>query len=112
MTKHLNDVTVGPFVDGTVTVKMYGPLSEHILGLRRKVVRAEGVKDAMVVEGEAMLVLAVELIGPRDTHEQIRIRVRNRCRDYYMDTTGYMSNTGGEQGSYADLIEQTDLVAV
>jgi len=114
MTSHTNDVVVGPYVedDGTVTVKMYGELSKYILGLKRKVIRAEGVKRVLVVEGEAMLILTVKLTSERDTYEQIRVRIRNRCRDYYTDTTGYVSNSGIEDGSYADLIEHTGLVSI
>lgn len=105
MSDHTNDITIGEVKDDKVAVKFYGPLSQYVQGLRRYVAQAHGVTDAIVVDGEAIIIATCKLMNERDTMEQVRIRIRNRCRDYIGDVTGYISNIGPE-GSYADLIEE------
>ena len=109
MSNHANDVTIGEYVGGEVTVKMYGELSTHIEGLRRYVTKAEGVRSANIFDDETV-VANCSMSYPGDTPEQVRIRIRNRCRDYFHEVTGYLTNLG-PNGSYVDLIEKTELAA-
>lgn len=96
MSNNPNVIAVGPCVDSRVTVKFTGPLSEHINGLKRYVQQVEDVRgNAHVVLGESII---VAYLGTKVTDEQAaqaRIRIRNRCRDYMHDVTGYLTNTVG-----------------
>lgn len=104
MSTHANDITVGAAIHGRVTVDFRGELSRYVAGLRRYVAQAEGITDAVVVEGQTTIIVDFKSAYKHDTPEQARIRIRNRCRDYLGDVTGYMTNMSAE-GSHADLIE-------
>lgn len=106
MTSHENDVTIGEYTeDHKVTITMRGPLSEYSEDMARYVLRAEGVKATMIYADEPVIIaICHPPVRAEDDPEQVRIRIRNKCRDYFADVTGHMSNTG-ENGNYVDLIE-------
>lgn len=110
MTSHENDVTIGEYTeDHKVTITMRGPLSEYSEGMARYIRQAEGVKSVMVYQEEPVIIAECRPdVYPGDTPKQVRIRIRNKCRDYFAGVTGYMSNTG-KNGNYVDLIEDVQL---
>jgi len=108
-----NTVVIGGCITDKVKIVMNGKLVEqYIFGLRRYVLRAEGVDEAafFVVDGKPVIVATCKLINEDDTTEQIRIRIRNRCRDWFHDVTGQMTNTDN-CGNYVDLLEDAEPVA-
>lgn len=108
MSNHANDIVVLDTLDGKILVEFRGELSTHIVGLRRYVATASGVTSAEVANDRHTIIAEFELISERDTIEQVRVRIRNRCRDYIGDATGYISNTD-PKGSYVDLVEHAGM---
>jgi hypothetical protein len=111
MTSHENDVTIGEYTeDHKVTITMRGPLSEYSEGMARYVRQPEGVKSVMVYQEEPVIIAECRPdVYPGDiSSEQVRIRIRNKCRDYFADVTGHIANTG-ENGDYVDLIEDVSV---
>jgi hypothetical protein len=103
---HANDMIVGQ-TQQYFDVTLEGPLSEHIVGIARAIRKAEGVVETTISRKHKSIRVTFELTAyPDDDIKQLRYRVRNRLRDYIGNTTGFMSNMG-ENGSYADLIEDT-----
>lgn len=108
MSDHANDIVVHAPHDGEIRVEFRGELSPYIIGLRRYVATADGVISAEVDSDGQTIIAQFKTISGSDTILQVRIRIRNRCRDYIADVTGYMSNFGSD-GSYVDLIEHTGM---
>lgn len=107
MTSHANDIIVHKANGGCIAVEFNGELSRYIEGLRWYVARADGVTRAEVID-ENKLSAEFEFVDDLDTVEQVRIRIRNKCRDYLHGATGFLTNLEPE-GSFADLIEHTAL---
>ena len=112
MPNYANTVAIGDALDNKISIVMKGKLQEHISGMRRYVLRAEGVTEAelVMVAGEPVIIVTCEPINDDDTIEQVRIRIRNRCRDWFHDVTGMLTNMG-IAGNYVDLLEDAKFVA-
>lgn len=105
MSKHAVDVIVGEHMDGMVRITVSADgFATHIHRLCDYVCRAEGVKTATVVDRKSVIIASCELVYRGDSTEQVRIRIRNRCRDYFHSIMPQLTNAGSN-AIYVDLEE-------
>lgn len=110
MRSHATDICVH-HVDGfTVDVTVDGELRRHIGELTRYLERVEGVMSTKLDEDQFTILIETVCHNTQEDWQQQRIRIRNCCRDWVHNVTGYLTNTGGLSGHFVDLAEDTHLV--
>ena len=111
MMSHENDVTIGEMSTDSkykVPITMRGPLAEHREAIARHLKPVEGVKSVVVFQDEPIIIVEARIDRIDDSPRAFRIRLRNKCRDYFHDITGTLTNIG-ETGNYVDLTEDAVL---
>lgn len=107
MRRHATDIIVH-HVDGfTIDVTVDGELRKHIGQLSRHLENVEGVASTKLDEDQFTIVIEAGYPDSSEEWRQLRIRIRNGCRDWVHNVTGYLTNTGGLMGHFVDLVEDT-----
>ncbi len=110
----MNLVTVsldGANSDGVIGIVMAGPLTQYAAGMARYIRMADGIAGTEVlgIPDGVLIRVTLEPLGERDTVEVMRVRIRDRCRNWCCDVTGIVKNLAKAR-IHVDLVEESPLV--